>query len=232
VSDFDLYYWPLPFRGQFVRAILAYANRTWTERDAGENTALMMRKPADQPIAFMGPPLLIDNATGSAISQMVAISIYLDEKLAFIDASPTGRAMTAKVAGDANDVIDELTLHGGTSMWTPDTWQEFIPRLRKWMRIFEDTGRRHGLTVESGFLLGTPEPGIADIITATLWSTMADRFSQIALLAEETVPTIWGLTRRMQSLPALEALARRSFTDFGDAYCGGDIEKSLRAVAS
>lgn len=31
MSGYDLYYWPLPFRGQFLRAILAHAGKRWTE---------------------------------------------------------------------------------------------------------------------------------------------------------------------------------------------------------
>lgn len=232
MSDFDLYYWPVPFRGQFIRAILAYAGKSWTERDAAEISALMERAPGDQPIAFMGPPLLVNTATGFALSQMAAIALYLGEALDLLPPSFEGRALTAKVANDANDVIDELTLNGGQAMWTPEKWDEFVPRLQKWMRIFDAVGVQHGLTAEGGFLLGTPKPGIADLVTATLWSTMADRFSHIAGLVAETVPTIWGLTRRVQALPPLAALRDRSFAEYDDAYCGGEIEKSLRQVAN
>lgn len=231
MRDFDLYYWPLPFRGQFVRAVLAHAGKDWNEHDFDENAALLKRDPGDQPIAFMGPPLLIDGEAGFAISQMPAIIGYLGERLGLQSSSALGRALTAKVVNDANDVIDELTLNGGAAMWTPEKWDEFVPRLRKWMRIFDAVGAHHGLTADSGFLLGTPQPGIADIVTATLWSTMADRFRKIEAIGAETVPTIWGLTRRVQALPALDALKRKSFADYGDAYCGGDIEKSLRNVA-
>ncbi|MEH3048112.1 glutathione S-transferase [Sphingomonas adhaesiva] len=231
MSDYDLYYWPLPFRGQFIRAILAYAGKSWTEHDADENAALLERDPAEQPIAFMGPPLLIDGETRCAISQMAAIALYLGERLDLLPDTAEGRALTAKVVNDANDVIDELTRNGGTSMWTPSAWEAFVPRLRKWMRIFDAVGARHGLSADRGFLLGTPAPGVADIVTATLWSTMADRLPTIATLGAETTPTIWGLTRRIQALPALDALKRKSFADYGDAYCGGDIERSLRTVA-
>ena len=31
MSDYEIYYWSLPFRGQFVRAVLAFAGKTWTE---------------------------------------------------------------------------------------------------------------------------------------------------------------------------------------------------------
>ena len=38
MSDYDLYYWSVPFRGQFVRAVLAFAGETWAE--AGSPTAV------------------------------------------------------------------------------------------------------------------------------------------------------------------------------------------------
>src|SRR5215472_4860198 len=31
MSDYELYYWSVPFRGQFVRAVLAFAGKSWTE---------------------------------------------------------------------------------------------------------------------------------------------------------------------------------------------------------
>jgi glutathione S-transferase len=48
MSDYDLYYWSVPFRGQFVRAVLAYAGRTWTE---GGDTAIS--RLMDGPVKYM-----------------------------------------------------------------------------------------------------------------------------------------------------------------------------------
>ena len=228
---FDLYYWPVPFRGQFVRAILAFAGTHWAEHKPDEIAALMARDPAEQPIGFMGPPVLVDRERDVALSQMPAVALYLGERLDLLPASAEGRALTAKVANDANDVIDELTLDGGREMWTQESWDAFVPRLQKWMRIFDALGARHGLTADTGFLLGTPEPGIADIVASTLWSTMADRLPKIAALGERTAPAIWGLSRRLQEVPRLAELKQKSLSDFGNAYCGGEIETSLRKVA-
>jgi glutathione S-transferase len=56
MSDYDLYYWSVPFRGQFVRAVLAYAGKTCTE--AGDTTiSELMEGPVKKmPVPFMGPP--------------------------------------------------------------------------------------------------------------------------------------------------------------------------------
>ena len=230
MSDYELYYWPVPFRGQFVRALLAYAGKTWTEGDIGAMSELMEGPVKTMPVPFMGPPMLIDKKADVVIAQMPAIVLYLGETLDLIPATPALRAMTMKIVLDANDVIDELTLDGGRTMWTQKTWQDFVPRLQKWMSFWEETGRRHGLKAKSGFLLGGDTPGIADVVTAVLWSTMTDRLEPIAAILEDTAPMTAALATRVSALPPLAKLAAKAKEDYGDAYCGGQIEASLRKV--
>lgn len=232
MPDYDLHYWPLPFRGQFIRAILAFAGKDWTEHDAAAISRLMETEAADQPVPFMGPPMLVDRTTGSAVSQMPAIAFYLGRTLALLPRTVAGQATTLKIVNDANDVIDEITRDGGREMWTARAWREFVPRLKRWMSFWEAIGKDHGLTADKGFLLGTRRPGVADIVTATLWTTMGDRFPAIAAMLDETAPHTAGLCRRVSAIPALVALAARSRKLYGDAYCGGEIEKSLRKVVS
>lgn len=230
MSDYAFYYWSVPFRGQFVRAILAYAGKTWTEADDATIMKLMSGSVRDMPVPFMGPPFLIDNNNDFAIAEMPAIVLYLGETLDMMPVTPALRAMTMKTVNDANDVIDELTLDGGREMWTEKRWLDFTPRLRKWMALWEETGRRHGLKSETGYLLGGEEPGIADIVTATLWSTLADHFQNIAVLLEEAAPRTSALSRRVSNLPALAELAASARKDYGDAYCGGEIGNSMKKV--
>jgi glutathione S-transferase len=230
MSDYDLYYWPVPFRGQFVRAVLAHAEKAWTEGDVGAMSKLMGGPVKQMPVPFMGPPLLVDKKADFAIAEMPAIILYLGETLKLLPATPALRAMTMKVVNDANDVIDEITLDGGREMWTDKSWREFVPRLRKWMSFWDETGRRHGLKAKSGFLLGGEAPGIADVVTAILWSTMTDRFEAIGPIIEDAAPMTAALSRRVSDLPPLAKLAAKTRDDFGDAYCGGQIEASLRKV--
>lgn len=197
MPDYELYYWSVPFRGQFVRAVLAYAGKSWTECGDAAIADLMGGEVEDMPVPFMGPPMLIDWKTDLAIAQMPAVVLYLGETLGLLPPSPAQRAMTAKIVNDANDVIDELTLQGGRQMWTQERWDDFVPRLKKWMSFWEETGRRHGLKVDSGFVLGGEEPGIADIVTATLWSTMTDRFPKIEVILDGAAPMTAALSRRL-----------------------------------
>ena len=230
MPDYTLYYWSVPFRGQFVRAVLAFAGKSWSEAGDSEIAALMEGEPSAMPVPFMGPPVLVDEGAGIAVSQTTAIIGYLSETLDLLPKDPGLRALTRKVVADANDVIDELTLYGGRQMWTPQRWREFEPRLRKWMALWEDLGCRHGLKPGSGNLLGGDTPGIADVVTATLWSTMAERFPATGVLLRETAPNTASLVERVAALPALAELSRRARRDYGQTYSGGQIEASLRKV--
>lgn len=230
MPNYTLYYWAVPFRGQFVRALLAYGGEAWTEAGDEAVSALMEGALKDMPVPFMGPPVLIDHAEGVAVSQMPAILLYLGDKLELFPEHPGGRALSIKVVNDANDVIDDLTLDGGRQMWPEARWAAFIPRLRKWMGLWEELGRRHGLTSQSGFLLGGAKPGVADVVTATLWSTTSERFPAIGAILEDAAPMTANLARRVSDDPALVDLAARARRDYGDVYCGGQIEQSLRKV--
>ncbi len=230
MADYTLYYWSVPFRGQFVRAVLAFAGKTWTEGGDSAIAKLMDGPVEKMPVPFMGPPVLVDKAADFAVSEMPAIVLYLGETLDLLPKSPQLRALTMKVVNDANDAIDEITLQGGRDMWSENRWKKSAPRVAKWMSLWEELGRRHGLTEDSGYLLGTDEPGIADVVTATLWTTMAERFSRIAALLEETAPRTAALSRRIYELPKLEALAKKTRKDYGDDYAGGQIGVSMAKV--
>jgi glutathione S-transferase len=49
-------------------------------------------------------------------------------------------------------------------------------------------------------------------------------------MLKETAPMTTALCARIAARPELAALAARARVDYGDSYCGGEIEKSLRKV--
>lgn len=230
MADYTLCYWSVPFRGQLVRAVLAFAGKTWTEGGDSATARFMGGPVSEMPVPFMGPPVLVDHKADFAISEMPAIVFYLGETLGLLPKSAAQKATTMKVVNDANDVIDEITLNGGRDMWTETRWRRSVPRVSKWMSLWEELGRRHGLTEESRFLLGGKEPGIADVITATLWTTMTDRFPRLDALLNQTAPMTAALSRRVSALPPLARLAKKARKDYGDAYAGGQIGASMAKV--
>jgi glutathione S-transferase len=78
------------------------------------------------------------------------------------------------------------------------------------MAIWKAAGARHGLGKETGYLFGTNSVGVADIVTSTLGTTMADRFFVIAITMDEVAPRIASVSRRLQNEPALAQLNKAS----------------------
>ena len=230
MTDYTLHYWPLPFRGEFIRAVLAHVGAEWQEVTAEDIIAEKSKDPADQLIPHMGPPVLTDLATGVSISQLPAILTYLGRKHGLTSDNPVREALTAKIVADANDVLYEMTLHNGAQMWTPESWEAYQPRLKRWMGLFEEIGRRHHLTAESGYILGTDAPDIADLVTAILWGTMTAKLPQLRPMLDSKAPAIAGLTDRISARPEQAELRARSDQAYGNGWCSGQIEASLRAV--
>lgn len=220
MSDFTLYYWPIPFRGEFVRALLAHGGATVDEPDSDAVSAMMKMDPHDQPVPHMAPPMLMDNATGNGVAEMPAICLWLGERFDLMPDEPHLRALALKVVNDANDVLDEMTLDGGRAMWTADSWADYLPRLRRWMRIWEATAEQ-GIVPKNRF-------GLAHVVSATLWGVMAERLPRLRPLLDAEAPAVTRLTDHARSQGALWAQAEDSRKRFGDTWCGGEIEKSLR----
>lgn len=230
MTDYTLYYWPIPFRGEFVRAVLAHVGAAWTEADVADLVALKDAEPAKQLVPHMGPPVLTDHMADLSLAQMPAILAYLGGKYALIPDDPARAALTAKIIGDANDVLYEMTLYNGAQMWTQASWDAYRPRLGRWMAIFEAHGRRHGLTIEAGHVLGTDAPGLADLVVHILWGVMTSKLPALRPLLETTAPAIAALSDRIARLPEQANLRARSDDAYGDEWCSGQIEASLRAV--
>lgn len=220
MSDFTLYYWPVPFRGEFVRALLAQAGATVDEPDSDAVIAMMEMEPRDQPVPHMAPPMLVDNASGEAMAEMPAICLWLGERFDLMPHKPHPKALAVKLVNDANDLLDEMTLDGGKAMWTAAKWADYLPRLRRWMTIWEATVEQNRLSANRGDL--------GYVATATLWGTMTERLPQLRPLLGAEAPGVARLTEQARSQGALAAQAGESRTRFGNAWCGGEIEKSLR----
>ncbi|MBK1668865.1 glutathione S-transferase [Rhodovibrio sodomensis] len=230
MRDYTLYYWPAPFRGQFVRAVLAHVEADWDEAEPDEIVQLMEAEPADQPVPFIGPPVLVDHAAQVSLAQMPAILAYLGDTYGLIPGDLARAALTHKVVADASDVLYEMTRYHGAQVWTQAAWDSYRPRLTRWMAVFEAHGRRSGLTPRDGTLLGTEEPGLADLTAHVLWGTMTAKLPALRPLLDSTAPAVAGLSDRIGQQPQLADLRRRSDAAFGDTWCGGEIEASLRAV--
>ena len=238
---YTLYYWPIPGRGVFVRSLFAFTN-TPLKLAPVEEVALLKDAPfAAQPVPLRAPPILIDHGAGGfGTSQLSAIGTYAAKRLDLLPEDDLAKQTLAlKVLSDANDVLAELwranadfKLNGEYVLWDQPAWDEWRDtRFVRWLEIWEATARQFGCTPEQGYLLGTPHATLADLASWSLWATMARCLPALAPPLEEHGPTVVALCRRLEAESAgLRELARRDAEEWGELYCGGMIEKSIRQV--
>ena len=232
-ARFVLYYWPIPFRAQSIRYILAYAGEPWHEPDLDKVTALYQSAVPEQPVPFMGPPVLHDRDEDVWLSQAPAIAGYVGEVVGLMPGTATKDALTRKVLGDCIDVLHALTRNCGALMWTKEAWSSFAEqRLPRWLQIFEDLGARNALKANSGTLLSTPEPGVADLACASLWVTIWDLLPELREPIATHAPNVLSLAQRIANADAIRTMRADQQARWGNVWCEGDIEESLRLVLS
>lgn len=219
---YSLYYWPIPFRGHFIRYALAHAGVEWDEATYDQVVALKNAPPEEQPYPFMAPPLLTDHHTGLSLSQLPAILMDLGERHGMLADPP----LTLRLICDACDILLEITRHHGEQLWDAGTWAEFAgARLPRWMRIHER------LVTDAGgvYACGTAEPTLADLVLAALWHTMIDRLPPLRPLLHANAPELERLADRIAATPRVAAMLA-DWTDRRPLYCAGQIEASLLEV--
>ncbi len=221
---FQLYYWPIPFRGCFVSYLFAYRDVALLEDTSFEDMrGLMSRHPGEQDVPFMGPPVLRDLDSDRTLSQMPAIVLYVSGELDFMPDDPFDVAMCVKILMDCNDVLMEVCRYNGSSMWTREEWIPFrSQRLPRWMQIFEESLQR-------GFI-GKESASFADIGVFALFGNMTRCLPELDADLLELAPGIHALCERIGSQPSLASYVAGEEEKYGKLYCGGQIEKSIREM--
>ncbi len=230
---YKLYYWPVPFRGNFIRLLLEDNQQSYSEATMEEIVAIKNHSAASQPFPAMAPPFLHDLENDLFINQMPAILMYLAKQLGCLPKDPFAEAVCLKLILDSNDILMEITNLNGSSMWTHENWKEFRQkRLPKWLAIFEAVGAKFGLTEDCGFILDETKVSIADYTVFALWGTMMQCLSSLREDVERHAPAIFQLCNRMAERPNIHGFLDKQNEQLGDIYCGGYIEKSIREMLS
>ncbi len=225
--DYNLYYWDVPFRGIFPQLLLEEVGAKYEWHDASEiypKKSLKIHNPG------MAPPYLYDKKADRYLSQMPAILMHLAREYDYLPKRTENLDLTLKTICDCHDVLLEITNSYGANMWKEEEWKEFRnERLPKWMKIFEEIGLSHGLKNKEGFMLGSTI-SVADIAVTALFGTMIHSFPELKKDLKKHAPHISNLCERIEARPALKDFLDKQRAQFGQVYCGGEIEKSLRKM--
>jgi glutathione S-transferase len=227
VLEYRLYYWDVPFRGNFIQLFLEEVDASYECHDASEiypDRRFEIKNPG------MAPPYLYDCKNKFYLAQMPAILMHLGRKYGYLPKRAETLALALKLILDCNDVLMDITNLNGMKMWQKPDWQEFRQyRLADWMKLFEKTGLEHGLKSEKGYLLGS-RISVADIAATALFGTLIYSFPKLKNDLHENAPKILALCQRIESRPSIRSFLDRQRQDYGKAYCGGQIEESIRKM--
>ena len=219
---YQLYYWPLSFRGCFISYLFAYQDTPLLEGATFDQLLeLKNQPPAEQAVPFMGPPLLEDHESGRTLSQMPAIVLHVARELGLMPEDPFEQALCLKVLMDCNDVLMEISRFHGAMMWERDTWVRFrAQRLPNWMLIFEESLKR-------GVIGGEPV-NFADISTYALFGNMTRCLPELEPDLIEQAPGIHAHCQMIGAKPSLQNYVLDQERQYQKTYCGGQIEQSIR----
>lgn len=231
VMQYRLYYWPIPFRGNFVRLLFAYLGIDYEEASSAQIADFRSSSVREQPTPAMAPPVLQNLEDGSYVSQTGAIILYVGQRHGLLPDDPAQLPMVMKIFGDCMDVLSEITRSNGAQMWEREAWESFQnKRLVRWLEIFEEIGRRSGMTMNEGHLLGGEKVSVADLNAYALWATMERCLPQMRPTLRRHAPMVMALCDRLGDNPGIAAFVRGQEQDLSDRYCGGMIEASIRKM--
>ena len=162
---------------------------------------------------------------------MPVIVMYLSEKLNFLPKDSFKSAICLKLILDSNDILAEITNLNGSIMWEYDKWKQFREqRLKRWFEIFEQTGQQFGLQSDSGYLFGGNQISAADIIIYALCGTMIRCMPELSVDLRQHSPNLFALCQKIANRPNIRKFVENQSRRYGNLYCGGQIEKSIRSM--
>lgn len=228
---YKLYYWDIYFRGDFVRLIFEDAGIEYDDAPVSELLKIKSMPVSEQPFPGMAPPFLHDIEENAFINQMPAVVNYISHKLGYTANDIVKDSHALKLVLDCNDVLAEITNLNGSEMWTHDKWKEFrTVRLKRWMEIFEEFGNKYGLKSDSGTMLGTSHLTFADTSTYALFGTMTRTIPELKEDLKKHAPNIYALCERFSERKNIQSYLNEKYKTWGNLYCGGQIEKSIREM--
>jgi glutathione S-transferase len=187
----------------------------------GENQNLISQDPGEQPVPFMGPPVLHDIESGLTLSQMPAIVLYVAPELELLPEDPLDVALSMKVLMDCNDVLMEICRYNGSIMWEREEWTRFRShRFPRWLQIFEESLKRD--------FIGKDPVSFADIGVFALFGNMIRCLPELESDLLLHAPGIHALCHKIGSRPSLADHVSEEEQEYGKLYCGGQIEESIR----
>ena len=117
----------------------------------------------------------------------------------------------------------EVCRYNGSIMWEREQWTEFrSERFPRWLDIFEESLKRG--------TIGKDPVTFADIGVFALFGNMTRCLPELEADILDRAPGIHALCQRIGSTPSLAKFVASQEQRYGNLYCGGQIEESIREM--
>ena len=229
--DFTVYYWPITFRGFFVECAILQGGKTFERvKDGAAIGALRntdLAESAAQGRILMAPPFIRDHKVDMWLSQTPAILLHVAEGSSLIPSDMNLKAKVNKIMFDCDDVLQDFTRNNGARMWTTEEFKDFLTtRFTKWIMIFELT-RTNSSGDDGTYFLKTAEATLADVCVFSLFGAMRHCLPDLKPLIAAKAPS---MSAWLDNTSGKEAISAHLAEQAPTPYCGGLIEKSIRAA--
>ena len=136
--------------------------------------------------------------------------------------------MCMKILMDCNDILMEICRYNGSIMWERAQWVEFrAKRFPRWLAILEESLKRGFVGRDN---LSQDNVTFADIGVFALLGNMTRCLPQMDAVVLDHAPGIHALCQTIGSKPSVAACVADQADRYGDLYCGGQIEQSIRRM--
>lgn len=218
-----LYYWNLAFRCIYIE-IFFHLNKIDYKRvdstDVVEKRILM--KTGEEFAGFAPPFVEIENRS---FSQMPAAMMYLNEKYKFYCTNNEDSYFSLKTLLDVTDFMAAITRNNGAMMWDKESWKNFESgRMQDWLKLFEFQAKNR-----KGVFLLSDKVSLADIAYLGCFRLLMHSFVYFDKLIRSSYPEIFHIIKEFEKFEDINSYLESQWENFGTMYCGGQIEKSIRA---
>lgn len=231
-EEIVVYYWPIPFRGNFAKLLLADAGAAYRCASREEVIGLLFAKATEQPTPMFAPPAISVGAFH--VNQTPAAVVYLAKKFGYEPETPEESAVALKTLSDCNDILAELTRNNGHQMWDEEAWTTFVGnRLVRWLSIIDGVaaGRaKHKSSADGDWCFGA-KISYADFAIAHIFSMIGLSLGMKAYL-EKNAPAAWALTEKVRAREGVAKLYEEQAKSYGTNTCGGQIQKSIVSMVA
>eukprot|EP01084_Bolivina_argentea_P071060 129234_1 len=228
-------YWPLRFRGNFLKLILEEKSIEYSCTKPGDWKSvkdIITKDIKDRIYPVFAPPILTCNNFIS--SQMPACCQYLAKKYGMDGLNLEDSTHALMICMNCNDIFHEVTRANGAQMWTYKEWIEWkTTRLIKWLDLLtlllKQNNNNNNCNDENKqlYYFGNNITYADTSVFHVIYCLINDCGMEI--LIKDKYNILYRFCQQINNRKNIKAFVEQQKVD-KLLFCGGNIEKSIKSM--